>query len=376
MYEMKIRFGWITAVVLIAVLASCNGSLLMDPLGTTTLDATSKGLRSIWVVGGLSGNGIATVVPQVDAFDPATGTWSAAVTTLPTPVSFAGVTGYQGKIYVIGGFDSSGVPQNLVQIYDIATDSWSNGIAMTAVRANIDAVAVDGYIYIQGGNATNATAASAGLNTTYRYNIAGDTWDTRTAPGLANSNATMFTYGGSLYMLGGRAGATLRNYNIGYVPDPNLTDLLTTVQETLLTVAKAGFSADVYETDGGTAFCIIAGGATLITGSTLNYVFSGITAFTPTSAVQYLQYPFMAGAAWVTAAQSLPLALGFGDGVIKDSVYYFTGGTNTGTGAAPPNGSDAFYYSNLASFPSNTWQTGPSMPRGRYGHNVVSILEN
>ena len=374
---MKIRtlFSSILAMLL---LFSCSGNLLLETVGTDS-DLTIR-LRSLWVVGGLSGNGTGTVVPQIDAFDPMTQTWYPSAATFRSGYerSYAGVAGYRGKIYVIGGFDSAGVVTNTTQIYDIATDTWSDGTVMTAARANINALVYDGYIYILNGSTGNASAAWGGSNTTYRYDISGNNWSTRTAPGANRSNLSAYCFGGTIYSAGGRsAAATLQTLHDGYSPIVLGTDVLTTgVTETALIAAKVGFSADVYTTPTGVSYLIIAGGATVITGTTGNYTFQGTTTFTPTSAVQYLAYPFSAGAAWNTAAQSLPLAVGYGSGLIFGSMYYQTGGTNTGTIASPPSGSNAFYYSDLTAFPSNTWQSGPAMPRGRYGHVVVKILEN
>lgn len=366
------------AFALTAALCSCGGDLLMSPVGSST--ELEIRLRSLWVVGGLSGNGCSTVVPQIDAFDPVTKTWYPAVTTLPTPVSFAGVAGYQGKIYVVGGFDSTGVVQTITQIYDIATDTWSSGDAMDGGRANIRAVATDGYIYVLNGSYTNATAGWAAANSTYRYDITGDLWTTRTVPGGAYSNLSSYCFGGTVYSLGGRsAAATLLTYHNGYIPLTTGSDSLSGPTETVLTSAKVGFAADVFTTEAGVSYLLIIGGNSSMTGATGNYPFYGstnVTAYSPTGAVQYLKYPFTGS--WTTAAQSMPDAVGYGDGLICDSVFYNFGGTSTGrtNPADPPVGLSALYYSDLSSFPSNTWLSGPSMPVGRYGHGVVKILSN
>lgn len=374
---MRNRFGLLT-IVIVGLLCACSGNLLLEPIGTDS-DLTIR-MRSLWVVGGLSGNGTGTVVPQLDAFDPETQTWYSAAATFRAGYerSFAGVVGYKGKIYVIGGFDSTGVVTNTTQIYDIATDTWSDGAVMLEARANITAVVSDGYIYVLNGSYTNATANWAARNVTYRYTVQDDQWNTRTVPGVTCSNLSAYRLGGTIYSIGGRSGAAaIQTLHNGYVPFSSL-DYLTTTTETAIT-AKVGFAADVYTNEAGVSYLITVGGVTTMTGVTGNYVFHGsvnITAYNPTVAVQYLAYPFTG--VWATAAQSLPDALGYGEGLIEDSVFYYMGGTSTGTTSPnnPPVGLSAVYYSDLTAFPSNTWQSGPAMPRGRYGHSLVKILEN
>jgi hypothetical protein len=84
---------------------STGSSFTTSPETSPTL--TQK-MRSICIVGGLSGGTIGTTISQVDIYDPVLDIWYPAVTNLPTPVSFAAVASVQGKIYVIGGYEING----------------------------------------------------------------------------------------------------------------------------------------------------------------------------------------------------------------------------------------------------------------------------
>lgn len=109
---------------ILAMLSSCNGDLLFTPVALQVAQPPlpppsweEVANRGIWLVGGQQGNYPgANVVAQIDVFDPVTMTWYPNVATLPTPVTFAGVTAYQGKLYVAGGFNSTGVNVNTLQI--------------------------------------------------------------------------------------------------------------------------------------------------------------------------------------------------------------------------------------------------------------------
>jgi hypothetical protein len=365
--------------------SSCNGNLLFSLGDDTTEDDTATALeileRSLWVVGGLSGNGIDTVVSQIDVFDPVTATWTAGITSLPIPVSFFGAVGYQGKLYIIGGYNVLGEAQAAVQIYDIGSNSWSTGDPLPAARANIDASLIDGYVYILSGSNTLSGAAYNSNSTTYRYNIVSDSWLVRTAPGTNRINFNQVVHGGSLYSLGMRSSATaVVTTHDAYIPVVTGTDVISTTP-TVLTLAKAGMVADVYTKPSGTAFLIIIGGHTaLVGGLNTNYVFSARTTYTALNTVQFIRSPFLGtvvdGSGWNTAAQSLPDVNGYAGGCITNETFYVMGGTKTGTVASPPSGMTSVYYSDLRTFPSNTWAAGPAMPRGRYGHRVVKVSAN
>ncbi len=376
----KIQLMLVFALIL--VLSSCTGDLLfnLDSQEQIVDDSLPPlNLRGIYIVGGLSGNGISTVVSEIDLYDPIENEWHPAITTLPTPVSFFGAVGYQGKIYIIGGYDGTGTARDLVQIYDTSSGLWTSGSPLPAIRANIDASLNDGYIYVLSGSsspANNTTYSSN--NTTYRYNITTDSWVARTAPGTNRINLTQYAYGGTVYYLGARtANATINVMHEGYLPVPTGTDALYTTP-TDMTLAKIGIAADVYTKPSGTSYLIIAGGVSVMTGANANYVFNAGTAFTPLQTVQYIQAPFTGtvvdGSGWNTMPQSLPDTTAYCSGVIVNDVYYIFGGTKTGIPATqPPSGMSTTFISNLSTFPSLTWQTGTAMPRGRYGHRAVKI---
>ncbi|HVL90842.1 MAG TPA: kelch repeat-containing protein [Actinomycetota bacterium] len=81
-------------------------------------------------------------------FDPAKG-WSKGAA-MPGPRDHVAAVAVQNKIYVIGGRDSS--VSRRVDIYDTATDSWSEGVPLPdAISAGAAAALDDGLIHLVGG---------------------------------------------------------------------------------------------------------------------------------------------------------------------------------------------------------------------------------
>jgi len=375
---------WVWAMTVALLIASCNGNLLNDPdfdqeitpPGTTMTEIL---LRSIWLVGGVSGSNYATPISEIDCFDPVTGTWYPSVTSLPTPVSFAGVAGVNGKLYVFGGFDASGNVQIAVHIYDVATQTWSLGSTTGwAARACLDATHFNGDIYLFGGVTGNATvnwAAPAVGASHYAYSIAGNSWANKTGQ-AARSDVCGLVYGGNIHYLGGRsAAATCATTHEAYLP---LSNALSGNTETVLPVGRSGMLSVLYTTGAGAPYIITAGGVTgTITGVTGCFPIYGtsVTACNPTSLVKYIAAPFSEGPAWTSGSTPLPQALAFADGVVCLNRLYIFGGTNSANTASPASGSTNAFYADLSSFPVISWTNIPDMPpgRGRYGHQAVLI---
>ncbi len=99
------------------------------------------------------GTGSDRGVPLVDAYDPATDTWTTKASML-TARAFFSSCATNGKIYAIGGcvtgaYNSS--ETSGVEAYDLATDTWSWMPDMQFKRKGLASVIVNGRIYAIGG---------------------------------------------------------------------------------------------------------------------------------------------------------------------------------------------------------------------------------
>jgi N-acetylneuraminic acid mutarotase len=102
---------------------------------------------------------------------------------------------YQGKLYIGGGYSSSGCRQDFYA-YDIQTNNWTT--LANHPRHNWDAwaVASNGKIYVTG----EATCTSDCSNPFYYYNIASNAWSPMPSfPGGVWNNLQLAELYGVLY---------------------------------------------------------------------------------------------------------------------------------------------------------------------------------
>lgn len=161
----------------------------------------------------------------VDAYDPATGAWSSPPpTAMTTPRAFhAAVTGLDGVIYAIGGYNSDGQPVASVEAYYPSLDRWfSKPPLPTGLIGLAAAVDPKGLIYAIGGiDATNGAQPSV-----YSYNPADPSakWTQQDSLLTASANlAAARGPDGLIYAIGGAGGSpsgTLSTVETYTPPDP------------------------------------------------------------------------------------------------------------------------------------------------------------
>lgn len=153
----------------------------------------------IYVIGG--GEDASNVVYNiVEVYDPATNSWDTSTSPMPTARRGLTCAAVNGKIYAIGGrlgYLDPHTDVNIVEIYDVATDSWQTGPSMPTARAFPASVAVDGMIYVIGG----LTPVDS-LGVVERYDPVSTSWTSlpdmtpRYAPGAAAVEGTIYAIGG------------------------------------------------------------------------------------------------------------------------------------------------------------------------------------
>ena len=183
----------------------------ITPLFSESVSVSSDGTFA-YAVGGFDAN-----IGPTNAFnqyDPVADTW----TPLPNiPGAFYDAPSVYdpptNKIYVFGGSDPDlGTVNNLNQIYDIASDTWSAGApCRTCVAFRRGGYSPDtGMIYILSGYSTG-DVTSAQPNT-WEYDPVTDSWTDLTGTAPYPHPAGGFAYGvinGKLYTAGGRDAANL-----------------------------------------------------------------------------------------------------------------------------------------------------------------------
>ncbi len=185
-----------------------------------TAFASATGLDGrIYVFGGFDGAG--RPLSSVEVYDPAVNRWTllgAASAQIPTPRGYAAAaTAPSGTIYLLGGSASATFPPSAaaalatVEAFDPASQSWSAGLhAMPAPRALLGAaLGSDGRLYVAGNAAADATTAA--------YDPAADGW---TATAKLNAPragpAVVADLAGRIYVVGGLDVGTVELYRPGF----------------------------------------------------------------------------------------------------------------------------------------------------------------
>jgi N-acetylneuraminic acid mutarotase len=113
----------------------------------------------LYVVGGKNSSG--GVSTALEVYDPATNTWSRKAP-LPSARHSLTAAGMFGKIYAVGGINATGNFTNTVYVYDPVANAWSKGSSsMPTGRGGLSGAALAGVLYAVGGNNSGAAALVA-----------------------------------------------------------------------------------------------------------------------------------------------------------------------------------------------------------------------
>jgi N-acetylneuraminic acid mutarotase len=166
----------------------------------------------VYSVGGVDSSFNTTAHGYV--YDPNTDAWT-PIADMPVPREKPGVAAVDGKLYVSGGWDLGGNPIAETDVYNPATNTWST-VSSNPHPAAAPGVAVDGSsIYFVGGCQDGFCTTSTN---NVRYDTASDTWTT--LAGYPHNNAWEACGGinGSVYCAGGTDGNATFTDGFAYNP--------------------------------------------------------------------------------------------------------------------------------------------------------------
>ena len=123
---------------------------------------------STTVAGGIAGKLYAAgfkrfpFAPVLVVYDPKTDTWD---TTKAPPPTLRGAKGgvIDGNLFVVGGcinFDCVPGINNVLEMYDAATDTWTIRASMPTARAFVAAAVIAGKLHVVGGNVSCGAACT------------------------------------------------------------------------------------------------------------------------------------------------------------------------------------------------------------------------
>ena len=125
---------------------------------------------------------------------------------MPIPRSEIAVAELDGKVYVLGGYPAGRIPSDVVQVYDVRTDTWSTTAPLPMPMHHTLAVSADGTLYVIGGEFGGAGHGnpSVFLDTVFAYEPAKATWEPRAPMPRGADAAGAGVIDGKIYVAGGR----------------------------------------------------------------------------------------------------------------------------------------------------------------------------
>jgi N-acetylneuraminic acid mutarotase len=159
----------------------------------------------IYAIGGLDNN---TYLGVNEEYDPDTNSWTTKAP-MPTARSGFAIAVYDRKIYVIGGTtgDSTSSASGFTgktEVYDPATNIWKTKASMPTPRADLSAGVVDGKIYLIGGKKyipSDPYYKESDANEV--YDLATDSWSNKTAVPIATFGYASAVVDNKIYIIGG-----------------------------------------------------------------------------------------------------------------------------------------------------------------------------
>lgn len=190
------------------------------------------------VLGGFNGAG--AVVRDVEAWDPARGSWR-RLADLPEPLHHANAAVIDEKIVVAGFLVGADFQQDgRVFIHDAASDTWTTGVPMpgSSARGAAGVAALDGHVYVFGGFANGSSARAS------RYDVTARVWEELPELPLPLDHLAAGVIDGKLYVVGGRSNGIQNVAASTFAFDPRTLEW---TGRAPMPTARAGFAAAVVD---------------------------------------------------------------------------------------------------------------------------------
>ncbi len=145
------------------------------------------------------------------------GTWSVAAQMTAARTEIGGVA-LNGKIYVAGGQEMGRPDSTLLQVFDPATATWKDLAPVPRGASHVGLAALDGKIYVAGG--FTVRPHNVPIDRFAVYDPAANKWQTLAPLPMALGSVSLAAVQGKIHALGGRLpGEVTVNMHAVYDPD-------------------------------------------------------------------------------------------------------------------------------------------------------------
>ena len=160
-----------------------------------------------YVLGGAT-SALSGAVDACWSYDPATDSWS-SIAPMSIERAFAACAVVNGKIFVVGGLDSTGASLSSGEVFDPQTGAWSQIAPMTGPRDSTAAFAVGDELFVVGGRLRSAGGVTldGGLRTLECFDTSTGSWTHRAPMPTGRRPVAVSILNGGVQVIGGQADA-------------------------------------------------------------------------------------------------------------------------------------------------------------------------
>ena len=166
--------------------------------------------NQIYAIGGETKDGVTSAVER---YNVSANTWS-SLTPKPVAVTDASAAVILGKIYVPGGRLPSGMPTDILEIYDPQHDRWDQGASLPLALSAYSMVAFEGKLYVFGG-----WDGTKYLDSSFLYDPGKNSWKSISRMSVPRAFAGAAVAGGKIYVIGGYDGTSAVRSTDEYLPE-------------------------------------------------------------------------------------------------------------------------------------------------------------
>ena len=194
-----------------------NGTWMVgSPMPNPRTEVTAESLNNtLYVIGGFTEDG--KITNLVERYNVSSNSWDKNIKPLPIPLHHASSATDGDRLYVIGGYTGDWIPSNKMFIYDSNTNNWTIGPFMPTERGSPVSDFVDGKLYVIGGDSYDNS-----LSTVETYDPATGNWTSLTSMPTARHHAASAVVDEEIYVIGGRIAGSLLNVDIVEKYNPKL----------------------------------------------------------------------------------------------------------------------------------------------------------
>lgn len=195
-----------------------------------------------YIIGGETDNDV--LITDSYMYDPIQDEWT-LFTQKPTATKGHTVAINNGKIYAVGGINSSNNTLNINEVYDINAKNWEQKEGLKIPRSYSASFVQLDMLYVIGGLNSNWYS----MDTNEKYDIANDVWITDMPMNYSRSSLNALNVGTKAFAIGGIdfANSNIKGYNEQYNADDIISDFEMVIDTNLDTTGSKKISIPMIE---------------------------------------------------------------------------------------------------------------------------------